>query len=363
MNSNIHETTKREGAPMVTVVATDELRERVRAAVAATLTGNAFPYARLVVDGNGMRVTSHLGHLRYSGTVTVIARDGAEGDAAALVSGSALAEYLETVTRAGVRIAWYNDRIVLTDGDGVFSISKAAGGRESDVAVNADAVEVRGMPWDIADGLEADAVVRLSVLYGEVTVAAYDGTKYCAGRVAICGGFEDLKAYAYIKAEAAQFMAKYFDAERPQCVRVGEEYVEVTDGERTALIPNDHKDIFPIVMSVDTHLTVDHRSMIKAAQRARAAYGHVPNGRAWIRVDKSGVRVGSDWFITADHEVAVLHVGEGVGPATYTVDADTLLWALRVVDDEDGSGIGIAAKFGRLDIVGATRFAIIPETI
>jgi hypothetical protein len=315
-----------------------------------------------VVDDNGMRVTSHLGNLRYTGTVTIIKREG-DQNSTALVNGAALAEYLETVDTASVPIIWYDDSIMLDDCYGSFTLSKAECATQNDVIVCADVVEVRGMPWDIAEGLSMDARVRLRILSSEVMLEGFDGTRYCSARVATYGGCMDIDACAYITAEAAQFMARHFNTERIQCIRVGVEYIEVSDGKREAVIPTAGDDIFPIVHDIDTHIAVDQWRIVLAAQCARAAYGHVPNGRAQVKIDKTGVRIESEWFAKTAHSVSALRVEEGVKKAKCTVDADALLWALRLVDDEEGNGIGIALQFGRLAIVGATRVAVIPEVI
>jgi hypothetical protein len=347
---------------MITIVCTDELRERLRSAIAATLTGNSFPYVRLTVDGNGMRVTSHRGNLRYTGNVTIVRREG-EQNSIALVDGSALERYLETVDTASVPIIWYDDSIMLDNCYGSFTLSKAACGAQNDVIVCADAVEALGMPWDITEGLSTDARVRLRILCSEVMLEGFDGTRYCSARVATCGGATDVDACAYITAEAAQFMAKHFNAERIQCIRVGVEYIEVSDGKREAVIPTAGNDIFPAVHDVNTHIAVDQWRIILAAQCARAVYGNLSNGRASIRIDKTGVRIESEWFAKTAHSVSALRIDEGLKDAKCTVDADALLWAVNLVDDEEGNGIGIALQFGRLAIVGATRTAVIPEVI
>jgi hypothetical protein len=347
---------------MITIVCTDELRERLRSAIAATLTGNTFPYVRLVVDDKGMRVTSHLGNLRYSGNVTIVKREG-DQNSTALVNGSALERYLETVDTASVPIKWYDDSIMLYDGCGAFTSTSFRVSPSASPSVNADAVEVRGMPWDISEGLSTDARVRLRILGSEVMLEGFDGAKYCSARVATCGGCTDVDACAYITAEAAQFMARHFDAERSQFIRIGAEYIEITDGKCEALIPIAGNDIFPAVHDVNTHIAVDQRRIILAAQRARAVYGNLSNGRASIRIDKAGIRIASDWFSKSEHSVVAERADEGLKEAKCTVDADALLWALRLVDDEEGNGIGIALQFGRLAIVGATRMAVIPEVI
>jgi hypothetical protein len=347
---------------MITIVCIDELCERLNAAIAATLTGNTFPYVRLVVDGEVMKVTSHLGNLRYTGTVTIVRREG-DQDSTALVNGSALAKYLETVDTASVPIKWYDDSVKLYDGCGAFTATSLRVSPSAAPSVNADAVEVRGMPWDIAEGLSTDARVRLRILGSEVMLEGFDGTKYCSARVATCGGCTDVDACAYITAEAAQFMARHFDAERSQFIRVGVEYIEVSDGKSEAVIPTAGNDIFPAVHEVNTHIAVDQRRIILAAQRARAVYGHLSNGRASIRIEKTGVVIACDWFSTSAHSVVAERADEGLKEAKCTVDADALLWALRLVDDEEGNGIGIALQFGRLAIVGATRVAVIPEII
>jgi hypothetical protein len=309
-----------------------------------------------------MHVTSHRGNLRYTGNVTIVKREG-EQNSHALVNGSALERYLETVDTASVPIKWYDDSVMLYDGCGAFTLNKAECATQNDVIVCADVVEVRGMPWDIAEGLSTDARVRLRVLGSEVMLEGFDGTKYCSARVATCGGATDIDACAYITAEAAQFMAKHFNAERIQCIRVGAEYIEVSDGKREAVIPIAGNDIFPAVHDVNTHIAVDQRRIILAAQRARAVYGNLSNGRASISIDKAGVRIASDWFSKSEHSVVAERVDEGLKEAKCTVDANALLWALRLVDDEEGNGIGIALQFGRLAIVGATRVAVIPEVI